>query len=120
MGVTGTVAALGADGTVVKVHQTYIDWVVPQTDFSLCMGIQLFNLPRKGGGGLVMDNADVAGIVGSYRLSDSASLTGFWVRPFNDNYTGYENEDGRVINKNNPNYLDPAAIHRHYQSFCGI
>lgn len=107
-GHAGTGAALGTDGTVVKLRQAYIDWVVPNTKLTLRMGIQNLNLPKKAGGGLVMDNTDTAAIVGSYDLTDSIGLTAFWARPFNDNYAGYQqNKSGGVsVNQNAANYQD--------------
>ena len=57
-------ASLGTDGKVVKVRYNYIDWVIPQTDAKVRMGLQNFSLPGfalpnviLGGGG-----ADGAGI----------------------------------------------------------
>ena len=57
-------ASLGTDGKVVKVRYNYVDWVIPQTDAKVRMGLQNFSLPGfalpnviLGGGG-----ADGAGI----------------------------------------------------------
>ncbi len=88
-------AAMGADGAIVKVRQGYLDWLVPRTDLKIRMGIQNINLPRRSNllGGLVIENLDVAGITASAPLSEQVSLTGFWLRPFNDNYQGAT--DGR-------------------------
>lgn len=106
-GHAATGAALGADGNVVKIRMAYVDWVVPQTKLKLRMGIQNFNLPRKTGGGMVMDNTDAAGITASYRFSDTIGLTAFWVRPFNDNYAGYTKDaGGGVVNNGDANSLD--------------
>lgn len=107
-GHAGTGAALGADGTVVKLRQAYIDWAIPDTQFKVRMGMQNLNLPKKAGGGLVMDNTDIAAIMGSYKFTDTVGLTAFWARPFNDNYTGYQPSDtgGIPVNTNNANYQD--------------
>ena len=42
-------AAMGADGMVVKVRQAYLDWIVPQTDLKIRMGIQNLSLPSAAG-----------------------------------------------------------------------
>ncbi|MBD5647093.1 MAG: hypothetical protein HDQ89_05535, partial [Desulfovibrio sp.] len=46
-----------------------------------------------------MLTADGAGITASYKINDNASVTGFWMRPYNDNYisaSGYQ--DGFLDN----------------------
>lgn len=85
-------AALGADQTVVKVRQAYTDWAVPGMPLRVRMGIQNINLPKKAGG-MVMDNMDAAAVTASWCFNDAVSLTGLWVRPFNDNATA-ANGDG--------------------------
>ena len=40
-------AALGTDGKEVKVRYSYVDWVVPQTDVKVRMGLQKYTLPRS-------------------------------------------------------------------------
>ena len=64
-------AALGADGDhVIKVKNAFIDWIVPQTDLKLRMGIQNVTLPNAAGGSSVIGATDVAGITGSYQFND--------------------------------------------------
>lgn len=99
--------ALGADGTIIKLRQAYIDWVVPHTRLKLRMGIQNLSLPKKTGGGLVMDNLDTAAISASFRFSDMVTLTALWARPFNDNYLGQQ-LDGS--NEGSVNYLDAMNL----------
>lgn len=80
-------AALGADGTnVIKLKNAYLDWAVPSTDLSFRMGLQGLALPNAAGGSAIMDG-DVAGVVASYRFSESVSLTALWMRPVNDNFS---------------------------------
>lgn len=79
--------ALGADGTIVGVKDAYLDWTVPQTALRFRMGLQTVVLPNVAGGSPILDD-EVAGIVASYKFSDAVGLTAFWLRPFNDNYTG--------------------------------
>ena len=40
-----TGGALGADGSIVELKRAYIDWLMPNTDFKLRMGIQGMSLP---------------------------------------------------------------------------
>lgn len=84
----GDGAAMGADGTVVKVRQAYLDWVVPQTDLKIRMGIQNLSLPNAAGDGNVLDNTDTAAIVASYQFNENVGATLMWARPYNDNFTG--------------------------------
>ena len=37
--------ALGTDGKEIKVRYSYVDWVIPQTDAKVRMGLQNFSLP---------------------------------------------------------------------------
>ncbi len=79
-------AALGADRTVIEVKQAYLDWVVPNTDVKVRMGIQGLSLPSFTSGTQVFAQ-DVAGIVVSNKFNDNVALTAFWARPYNDNYS---------------------------------
>ena len=38
-------ASLGTDGKIIKVRYSYVDWVIPQTDAKVRMGLQNFSLP---------------------------------------------------------------------------
>ncbi|MBQ7606609.1 MAG: outer membrane homotrimeric porin [Desulfovibrionaceae bacterium] len=91
--------ALGADGVIVKVKNAYIDWLVPETDLRVRMGLQALALPNAAGGSAIMDG-DVAAVTMNYKFTDNASLTAFWMRPANDNYQGQNARDSRV------HYLD--------------
>lgn len=86
-GQASTGGALGADGKVVKLKRAYIDWMVPETELSVRMGIQGLTLPNSAGGSAIMDT-DVAGITANYKFNDNVSLTALWARPLNDNYNG--------------------------------
>lgn len=83
-----TGAAMGADGMVVKVRQAYLDWVVPQTDLKIRMGIQNLSLPSVAGDGNILDNTDTAAIVASYQFNENVGATLMWARPYNDNFYG--------------------------------
>ena len=92
-------AAMGADGTVVEVKRAYLDWIVPNTDLKIRMGIQGLTLPNVAGGSAIADT-DAAGITASYQFNDNVGLTVLWSRPVNDNFTGKD------LNGRNANYLD--------------
>lgn len=78
--------ALGADGTnLIKVRRAYIDWMVPQTDLKIRMGLQGFALPSFTTKANAVLDDDMAGIVASYKFNDNVGLTAFWARLFNDN-----------------------------------
>ena len=97
--------ALGADSTsVVKLKNAYIDWMVPNTDLKLRMGLQAVALPNVAGGSAIMDG-DAAAVVASYQFNDNVGLTALWMRPLNDNYTG-TNADGEAYGNGYNNYLD--------------
>ena len=96
--------ALGADGNnVVKVKNAYIDWMVPQTDLKVRMGIQGVALPSFTTGTNVY-NDDVAAVVASYQFNENVGLTAFWARPFNDNFTGWD--DAGHGKNYEQNYMD--------------
>jgi len=95
--------ALGADGnSAIKVKNAYLDWLVPQTDLKVRMGIQGMALPSFTTESNVF-NDDVAGIAASYQFNDNIGVTALWARPYNDNYTG--NANNRYAN-----YMDNMDV----------
>ena len=96
--------ALGADGKEVKVKNAYIDWMVPNTDLKLRMGLQAVAMPNVAGGSAIMDG-DAAAVVASYQFNDNVGLTALWMRPLNDNYTG-TNAENEPYGNGYENYLD--------------
>ncbi len=94
-------AALGADGVAIEVKQAYLDWVIPNTDVKVRMGIQGLGLPSYTTGGSQVFTQDVAGIVVSNKFNDNVAMTFFWARPYNDNFAGDDFREGYVAN-----YLD--------------
>lgn len=95
--------ALGADGNgVIKLKNAYIDWMVPQTDLKFRMGLQAVALPNVAGGSAVMDG-DVAAVVANYKFNENVGLTALWMRPVNDNYSGWLDAND---NRREANYLD--------------
>lgn len=95
-------AALGADSShVIKLRHAYIDWIIPQTEAKIRMGIQPFALPSFTSSTQVFQD-DVAAITINYPFNEMISVTAFWLRPFNDNYTG---DDGYRAN-----YMDNMDV----------
>lgn len=80
--------ALGGDQNIVKVKRAYIDWMVPNTALKLRMGLQGIGLPYMAMDGPTVFQSDVAAITASYTFNPNVSVTAFWARPYNDNYTG--------------------------------
>ncbi len=79
--------ALGADGKIISMRSAFIDWIVPSTDLSIRMGMQGLAFPNAAGGSSIMDDQSTA-VVASWAINDNVSLTAFWMRPYNDNYSG--------------------------------
>ncbi len=80
--------ALGADGRVIGVLNAYIDWMPPETDLKVRMGLQGLGLPAFAIGTSQVFVDDVAAVTLSYRFNENVALTAFWARPYNDNYPG--------------------------------
>lgn len=100
-GQSSTGGALGADGTSsVKVKHSYLDWVVPRTDLKVRMGLQAVILPSFTTDSNIL-GADVAGITTAYKFNQNVRTTAFWIRPYNDYYTG-----GGSGTNNYASYLD--------------
>ncbi len=100
--------ALGTDGVAVKVKAAYIDWIVPETQMRVRMGLQGLSLPSYPSGSSQVFDDDVAAIVLSNTFNDMFSLTAFWARPYNDNFDGYEQDaHGREISAN---FLDNVDV----------
>ena len=101
--------ALGADGKVVELKRAYIDWMVPQTDLKVRMGIQGIALPSfTTNASQIMDD-DVAAISLNYQFNENVGLTAFWARPYNDNY-GYKDNSTTGDNKNYMDNMDMFAV----------
>ena len=100
-GQDSTGGALGADKSVVELKRAYIDWMVPQTDLKVRMGIQGLALPSfTTNASQIMDD-DVAAISLNYQFNENVGLTAFWARPYNDN-GDYNSHNGERYT----NYMD--------------
>ncbi|WP_165076262.1 MULTISPECIES: outer membrane homotrimeric porin [unclassified Desulfovibrio] len=95
--------ALGADQKIVELKQAYIDWMAPETDLKVRMGIQNITTPAYASGNSIL-NDDVAGVVANYQVNEMVGITAFWARPYNDNFAGYTDKYGH--NKWRQNYMD--------------
>ena len=97
-----TGGALGADQKVVELKRAYIDWMVPQTDLKVRMGIQGLALPSFTTNASQIIDDDVAAITLNYQFNENVGLTAFWARPYNDN-GGYKSQwSGQAYD----NYMD--------------
>ena len=74
----------------IEVKRLYLDWIIPTTEVTVRMGKQPLALPSATGFGNPVFDSDVAGIVASGQINDMVGLTGFWVRPYDDDQ---ENND---------------------------
>ena len=98
--------ALGADANnVIKLKNAYIDWLVPQTDLKVRMGIQGMAIPSFTTESQVF-NDDVAGITASYQFNENVAVTALWARPWNDNYVN----DSKSTQNNYMDNVDVAAL----------
>ena len=102
-GQDSTGGALGADGKVVELKRAYIDWMVPQTDLKVRMGIQGLALPSFTTNASQIFDDDVAAISLNYQFNENVGLTAFWARPYNDN-AGYKSSDAGSTKWDN--YMD--------------
>ncbi|MBQ4132430.1 MAG: outer membrane homotrimeric porin [Desulfovibrionaceae bacterium] len=89
----GAGGAKGADGVSVEVKHMYLDWLVPNTDLQVRMGIQPFANPHaifrgdyKDGGAIIDD--DVAGILLSYNFNENVGANLGWFRPWDGSVSG--------------------------------
>ena len=107
-GQNSTGGALGADNnSVVELKRAYIDWMVPQTDLKVRMGIQGLALPSFTTNASQILDDDVAAVSLNYQFNENVGLTAFWARPYNDNY-GYK--DGKQGYQNYMDNMDMFAV----------
>lgn len=89
--------ALGADGKTVEVRRAYIDWTVPHTELKLRMGLQGAIVPSYAMKKPQSLGDDFAAVAFSWKFHENVGISGFWGRPYNDNYTG-RSGDGSQAN----------------------
>lgn len=73
--------SIGTDGRGVNVRYSYIDWVIPQTDINVRMGLQGFAFPGFVADSAILDS-NATGITCNAPLNDNIGLTGWWIRPY--------------------------------------
>lgn len=105
-------ASLGTDGKVVKVRYSYVDWVIPQTDAKVRMGLQNFSLP-----GFISNNpvlgggsADGAGITVSGQFTENVGASLFWLRAENDNNDNYYKDKADLTGNPASNAMDFVGL----------
>ncbi|MDO5537419.1 MAG: outer membrane homotrimeric porin [Desulfovibrionaceae bacterium] len=98
--------ALGADDTCIKVRRAFIDWMIPETDIKVRMGIQGFGLPSFTMGKSQIFEDDVAGVTVSTKFTDNVGLSVFWLRPYNDNYASGDSGKGQ----DKSNFMDNVDV----------
>lgn len=106
-GNSGSGGALGADQQIVEVRRAYIDWMVPNTELKVRMGLQGMELPSFTMKKSQVFVDDVAGITLSYQFTDNVGATVFWARPYNDNYGGWGNQNDGY---HNSNFMDNVDV----------
>ena len=108
-GQNDTGGALGADNnSVVELKRAYIDWMVPQTDLKVRMGIQGLALPAFTTNASQILDDDVAAVSLNYQFNENVGLTAFWARPYNDN-NGYK-WNGKDADQNYMDNMDMFAV----------
>ena len=101
--------ALGADGKFVELKRAYIDWMVPQTDLKVRMGIQGLALPSFTTNASQIIDDDVAAVTLNYQFNENVGLTAFWARPYNDN-SGYKWNGAQDGYQNYMDNMDMFAV----------
>lgn len=92
-GNASTGGALGTDGKIAKVRFAYIEWMIPNTEIKVRMGLQNIALPGviSNYGLSPIFGKEMAGIVVNSPIyhgnNFSIDATAFWARPYNDNAT---------------------------------
>ncbi len=65
----------------------YLDFIPPGLESAhIRMGMQPVQFPGYVAGSAIMDT-NVAGITAHYRFTDAIGVTGFWIRPYEEQYT---------------------------------
>ncbi len=97
--------ALGADDTIVKVKRAFIDWMIPETDIKVRMGIQGIGLPYAAMDGPTVFQSDVAAVSANWTINENVGVTAFWARPYNDNYSESDGSGSNFMDN-----MDMAAL----------
>lgn len=76
----------GTDGKTIEVKNLYLDWLVPNTDIMVRMGLQPFANPYQDDLATAVIDDDTAGISISNQFTENIAATAWWLRPYNDNH----------------------------------
>lgn len=93
----GTGASLDTDGVNVETKRAYLDWIIPNTEVSVRMGLQSIGLPMGNDWTNPVFNNDVAGIVVAYEPFEWLAGSLFWARPFDRDYSGHSDAFDRHV-----------------------
>ena len=74
---------IGTDGKDVKVRYSYVDWVIPNTEVKVRMGLQPYSLPGFVASSPILQSVDGAGITISGQFTENVGATAFWMRADN-------------------------------------
>ena len=82
--------ATGTDGVNLKVRYAYVDWMVPNTDLHVRMGLQPMSAPMYTFNGTVLCDAEMAALTASYQFNEMVGVTLAWMRPYNDDSESHD------------------------------
>ncbi len=83
--------AIGTDGYNVKTRYAYIDWVIPNTDVQVRMGLQPYALPGFVANSPILGNpVDGAGITLSAQFTENVGASVFWMRAENSDIRNHD------------------------------
>ena len=95
---------LDADVATATITAAFLEWS-PMDKLQLRMGIQPIALPSATFGNPVLDT-DVAAVVANYAFTDAFGVTVFWARPFDREYAG----DAQANGKNSLDEMDVFGL----------
>ncbi len=102
----GSGGRLDADGVNIETRRAYLDWIIPETEIAIRMGIQGLHLPMANDWCNPVFSADVAGITATMPIDDMFSVTLFWARPFDT----YMNDGQQTIDDSNRSIDDEMDL----------
>ena len=82
--------ATGTDGKNLKVRYAYVDWMVPNTDLHVRMGLQPMSAPMYTFNGALLCDAEMAALTASYQFNEMVGVTLAWMRPYNDDSESHD------------------------------
>ncbi len=97
----------------VKTRYAYVDWVIPQTDVQVRMGLQPFALPGFVANSPILGTpADGAGITVSAQFTENVGASLFWMRATNqeDKTNNYEHDIVDIVGLTVPVTFDGVKV----------